>query len=163
MVGWNTSNDMWDWIQLCSHTFWIWDFLKHSSFTSVPSKSRQAPGLWAERKTENNTDWLSAQKPTHRHPEISQKKKKRDNSWITTKLTNQKTDIGSFCTLKKICHRVGYEHHGRLELHCSLHVILNCLRKIQSYITWPLFCEFINVDQCLGVYSFIHPMHVTLK
>lgn len=57
MRGWNTSNDMWDWIQLCSHTFWVWDFLKHSLFTSVPSESRQAPGWWAERETDKQ-HWL---------------------------------------------------------------------------------------------------------
>lgn len=59
MTGWNTSNDMWGWIQLCSHTFWIWDCLKHSLFTSVPSESRQTPGWWVEKEeTQTSTDLL---------------------------------------------------------------------------------------------------------
>lgn len=54
VMGWNTSNDMWDWIQSCSHTFWVWDFLKNSLFTSVPSESRQAPGWWIQGKRETD-------------------------------------------------------------------------------------------------------------
>lgn len=60
MTGWNTSNDMWDWIQLCSHTFWVRDF-KHSLFTSVPSESGQAPGWWVERKRDKQ-HWLVTHK-----------------------------------------------------------------------------------------------------
>lgn len=56
---------MWDWIQLWSHTFWVWDFLKHSLFTSVPSESRQASGLWVEGRRDKQY-WHVTHK-TRRH------------------------------------------------------------------------------------------------
>lgn len=52
-----------------SHTFWIWDFLKHSLFTPVPSESCQASGWWTQGKREEQhlhvtQRWTSTCTPT---------------------------------------------------------------------------------------------------
>lgn len=90
--GWNTSNDMWDWLQLGSHTFWVWDFLKHSLFTSVPSESGQAPGWWVERKTADKQHWHVTHKTwTHMDKHKDSHKtwqNPRHQSWYWTILQN---------------------------------------------------------------------------